>query len=256
MSWRTGGSEVGQGIQDTEPFSSEDLLCRDEELRWLMSDQRKRWHLINGRLSQSGVPMMAEGTYGALMAYPPAVASPAVVPVTTTPGSPLWTVATYSPILGNSVLAPSAFRLAASGTIQTSTSALTCAFLPAIGQGTAAASSGAPTAGYQTLGVSGLCTLASTLTCPYRLEGELTIRSVGTAGTAYFAGTVFIGVLAMPAASGTATVSGFTAPIGYTVATADFTGVTSGVPGMLVDAFAASTTVTITTQQVHFASWN
>lgn len=248
MSWRQ-DSTAGAAIWDTEPMSGQDLLCRDEELRWLMNHGKKQWELINGRIARKGDPTAALGSYGGLMAYPPNAAQTSTALATSTPGSTIWTVATYSPILANAVMAPSGYRITASGTIQTSTSGLTVTALPSIGSGSVNA---APTT-YQTLGVSGASgTLGTSLTGGWNLMGELTIRSTGTAGTAWFSGQMTYTTTTLPAA---ASATG-TLLLGGTVATVDFTGATANYPGGMQLSMFGAATVTIVTNSVHFTSWN
>ena len=246
MSWRM-DSTVGAAIWDTEPMSGTDLLCRDEELEWLTRNGKKQWELINGRIARSGHPTAALGSYGGLMAYPPNAAQTSTAVTTSSPGTTLWTVATFSPILANAVMAPSAYRIAANGTIQTSTTSQTCNWMPSIGTGAVDA---APTT-YQTLGVSGATAIATTaLTSTWDFEGDLTIRSVGTSGSAWFMGNMVIGLTATPITSSTV------AMMGGTAATVDFTGGTSNYPGGFQLAAWAASTVTFVVQSVHFTSWN
>lgn len=252
MSWRL-DSTAGAAIWDTEVPSSQDLLCRDEELSWLMNHGRKHWQLINGRIADKGDPTALEGTYGGLQAYPPVAAQTgaSMTTGTATPGVCLWSDAVYSPILANAVMAPSAYKLYASGTIQTSVTGGTLTLLPSIGTGLVNA---APTTN-QPLGVSGAATLAtSALTSLWRLEGDLTIRSVGAAGTAWFMGVLHYGNIAAPVTSA-ATIDLI---LGGTLATVDFTGVTANYPGGLQTSGwnAGSGTLTVVTNSVHFISWN
>jgi hypothetical protein len=254
MSWRTNDSRVGAAIWDTEAMSAEDLLCRNEELVWLAKqDKRRSWRLINGRIARSGDPTAGEGLYATLQALPPNAAQTgaAMTTGTSTPGVGLWSSAVYTPILANAVLAPSVYELKASGTLQTSVTAGTLTVLPQIGVGLVNA---APTTS-QVLGVSGAATLAASgLTSIFRLEGELTVRSTGASGTAWFMGTMFYGITAVPV-----TVANTNhLLLGGTAATVDFTGVTANYPGgLLLSGWnAGSGTVTIVTNSVHLLSLN
>jgi hypothetical protein len=54
-------STSGETIWDTEPMSEVDLKLRDEELHWLIRNERRGWKLINGRIQGSGLPTANEG---------------------------------------------------------------------------------------------------------------------------------------------------------------------------------------------------
>ena len=60
---------------------------------------------------------MNVGAYSSLGAFPPALAQTSTAVTTSTPGTTIWTVGTFSPLLANAVTAPSAYRCEASGTI-------------------------------------------------------------------------------------------------------------------------------------------
>lgn len=245
MSWRT-DSTAGAAIWDTEPMSTDDLALRDDEIAWLAQKGRHQWKLINGRLAKSGHPTANVGSYSSLGAYPPTQAQTSVAVTTATPGTTLWTSTIWSPLLANAVIAGSAYHIAASGTVQSSTSALTLTLLPSIGTGTVNA---APT-NHQDLGVSGAASLGTTLTSIWYLTGDLTIRSVGTAGTAWFMGVFQYGNTAAPVASG----ASLDLPLGGTAATVDFTGATASVPGGFQLSGWGAATVTVVTQSVHWTS--
>ena len=253
-SWRQ-DSTAGAAIWDTQPMSASDLACRDEELAWLMQDGRKQWRLINGRIARSGDPTASEGVYAGLAAYPPAAATPTVANTTTaSPGNAWWTTTLYAPLLANATLAPSAYRIHASGTYQLSTTAMTMTVLPFIGNVVEAA---APST-FQTLGPSGAVTVATTaITSDWKLDGDLTIRSVGTVGTVYFKGEMRFGLAAVPYAVSVGTPNSVSTLFGGTVATVDFTGTTAGYPGGLgVASWGTTGTETIIPQYVHFISLN
>jgi hypothetical protein len=236
-------------------MSAQDLQCRDEELAWLMRDARKQWRLVNGRIARSGDPTALEGVYAGLAAYPPAAAAPTVANTTTaTPGNAWWTTTLYSPILANATMAPAAFRIHASGTYQLSTTAMTMTVLPFIGS----VVTGAAPSTFQTLGPSGAITVATTaITSDWKLDGDLTIRSTGTAGTAYFKGEIRFGLAAVPYAVSVGTPNSVATPFGGTVATVDFTGTTAGFPGGFgMASWGTTGTETIIAQQIHFISLN
>jgi hypothetical protein len=245
MGWRT-DSTAGATIWDTEPLTTDELAVRDEELAWLVNQGRSEWKLVNGRLAKSGHPVANVGAYTSLGAFPPVQAQTSVAVTTATPGTTLWTSTIWSPILGNAATAGSAYHIEASGTVQTSTSSLTLTLLPSIGTGTVNA---APT-NDQTLGVSGAASLGSTLTSIWHLQGDLTIRTTGTSGTAWFMGIFHYGNTAAPVASG----GTLDVIMGGTQATVDFTGATASVPGGFQLSGWGAATVTVVTQQVHWTS--
>lgn len=229
-----------------EPMTPDEIALRDEELIWLTNQGRSQWKLINGRLAKSGHPTANVGSYTSLNAYPPVQAQTSVPVTTATPGTTLWTSTIWSPILGNAAIAGSAYHIQASGTVQSSTSGLTLTLLPSIGTGTVNA---APT-NHQDLGVSGAASLGTTLTSIWHFQGDLTIRSVGTAGTAWFMGVFHYGNTAAPVASA-ATLDVI---LGGTAATVDFTSATASVPGGFQLSGWGAATVTVVTQQVHWTS--
>lgn len=246
MSWRM-DSSAGAAIWDTEPMSVQDLKCRDEELEWLIRDGRSSWQLINGRIAGSGHPTAALGSYGGLLAYPPVEAQTSTAVTTASPGTTLWTVATYSPILANAIMAASAYRITASGTIQTSTTSQTCNWMPSIGTGSVNA---APTTN-QTLGVTGAVAIATTaLTSNFDFEFDFTVRKTGASGLVYGMGSIICGLNAAPV---TTTVTGL---MGGTQATVDFTGATANYPGGFQLSSWAASTVTFVVNTVTMVGWN
>lgn len=245
MPWRM-DSSAGAAIWDTQPMTRDDLALRNEEIEWLSAQGRSQWKLINGRLAKSGHPTANVGSYSSLGAFPPTQAQTSVAVTTATPGTTLWTSTIWSPLLSNAVTSGSGYHIYASGTVQTSTSGLTLTLLPSIGTGSVNA---APT-NHQDLGVSGAAALGTTLTSIWQLSGDLTIRSVGTSGTAWFMGVFQYGNTAAPVASG----ASLDLPLGGTQATVDFTGVTASVPGGFQLSGWGAATVTVVTQAVHWTS--
>lgn len=251
MGWRRDSSS-GLSIPDTEPMSRSDLLCRDEELDWLMAHQRRDWKLINGRIARSGDPVALQGTYTGVGAYPPAAALTAVTGAATILS--WWTTSIYTPIPANGVLFPSGWRVQANGVITSSAVSQTITMTPAIGTGTIGA---APNAGSVSLGATGALSLGSATAITnmlWDLEGNITLRTGSTAGTAY-------GMFKMcitNVAGANATSANVLGPIifGNTAATAiDFTGATANIPGLNIAGTASAAGVTATTNQILWSSW-
>lgn len=241
MAWRM-DSTAGAHIWDTEPMSAPDLACRDEELRWLMRQEGRRWSLINGRIAGSGDPtMMARGNYGAPAAYALDQANTGIAVGTSNVA--LWTPASYSPIPANSVQAPMSFRLRANGLVTTSAASLTTTITGAVGTAVTGTSMGASTA----MSLPG----ATAITNAYwDLQYTMTIRTGGESGTAVGFGNIVWTTAAGPSASTSQELFGG----GNTVASS-INWVTTA-QGLLIYAVASATTVTIQPTQIHFANWD
>jgi hypothetical protein len=242
MGWRM-DSSAGAHLWDTEALGAEDILCRDEELDWLKRDQRKSWKLINGRIARSGDPTMAEGTYGALVAYPPAQNLTAITGVSAI--TLLWSPATYTPLPANSVMAPEAYRIAATGVWSSgATAAPTTVWTPDI-------STTATTPG---LGASSAMVYVISITNGFwYLIGDVTIRTAGTSGTAYGMFTLIYTTAAGPSPATSTATNPSHAIFGNTVVTRDF--VTSS-QGLSISVTPSNTTISHTPTQIHWMSWN
>lgn len=179
MPWRD-DSTLGAFIWDTQPMTTDDLALRDEELTWLLQHEKRNWKLINGRITGSdrsfpmGPVAMAEGTYGALGAYPPpaSIAGPAM---STTEAGILSAanIAIYTPMPANSILAPQAWRYVYAMTYTVGATPGTIAFTLRLGNANTSPSLGASAAITQT-----------NLTNAFAVVmGDLTIKSVGAPGT-------------------------------------------------------------------------
>jgi hypothetical protein len=235
MSWRV-DSSTGAHLWDTRPLSPEQVLERDDNIRWLMQHERPRWGVINGHLYESGAPTASIGAYGGLSAYPPAQALTAVTGGTANVA--WWSPALYTPLPANGLLAPSALRITAHGLVTSSGASQTITMNPAIGTAVAGTA----------LGASSALALGSTITGAYwHLDGDLTVRTVGSAGTAIAGFEMHWGT----AAGATATVSN--ALFGHTSATGiDFT----AAQGILIAATPNNAGVSVTPDQIHMLSWN
>jgi hypothetical protein len=236
MSWRL-DSTAGAHVWDTQPLSDEEILGRDEELAWLRRHERQNWKLVNGRIAGQGDPTALEGTYGGVLAYPPAQNLAAVTGGTTNVA--WWSAALYSPIPANSVLTPDCYRIIASGLITTSGAGQT--IVPNANLGTAIGTA---------LGAGVATTLGGTITAAqWYLLGDITIRTAGTGGTAIAQFVLKVGQAAGPSMGANVINSLF----GGTAQTAiDFT----AAQGITLGATPSAAGVSVTPTQVHWMSFN
>jgi len=243
MRWER-DSSGGMVVADWTP---DKLLARNEELAYLMAHERGKWGLINGRIAKKGdLTMMAEGTYGALAAYPP----PAALTSLTMSASeqlliPSAMLPVYTPFPINGILSPQAYRIAISGRYTTSTAPGTVATTVRIGNTT-----GAPS-----LGVSAAVTVTASLTNAFWwLVGDITLRSIGIPGSNSTANGIF--KFDMNTAVGGAVNS---ALWGTGSGNASFDSTVS--PGATGGCLALNVTGTTTTwsmqiDHIHFMDWN
>lgn len=232
--WRT-DSTAGAHIWDSQPMSTSDLACRDEELAWLMRQQGKSWKLINGRIAQSGHPTALEGTYTGSLAYPPAQNLTAVTGGVANVA--WWSAALYTPIPANSTLAPDAYRVIASGTI---TTAAASTLIPSANLGTAVGTGLSGTAATSTLGT----TITGAL---WYWFGDVTIRTAGTAGTAIGSFVLKFGITAGNVNTISSNLCG-----GVAQTAIDFT----AAQGVTLGGTPSVSTVSVTPMQVHWISLN
>jgi hypothetical protein len=155
-------------------MSKDDLKVRDEELAWLIKHERKGWRLINGRIRGSDAPMAAEGTYGALAAYPLPVSETALTLSATEQGLiPAAHIPVYTPLPINGILAPQAYRFVLAGVFTSVATSGTLTLTPRIGNANTSPS----------LGASAAQTLTASLTNgQFHIVGDVTIRSIGLPG--------------------------------------------------------------------------
>jgi hypothetical protein len=240
MSWRQ-DSTAGAYIWDTQPMSDSDLLCRDEEIRWLMAHERQRWGLINGRLKKKADPT-AYGTYCGLSALPPAAVLGNVASLNGEAAA--WTTALFTPWLANTLASPSAWILWASFQATTSTTPANLTINPRVGSVTAGSSS----TGGVALGADAAITLTASITTNWSVEGHITIQNIGAPGANSHAEGEFTCV-AKPATTGTgaATVNDL---FGYTQATFD----ASVASGFILGLANTVTTITYAMRQIHWIS--
>jgi len=251
MPWRD-DSTLGAHVWDTQPMSDDDLAVRDEELTWLLRHEKKNWKLFNGRITGRDRdfplgPVNAEGTYGALGAYPPSASIAASALSTTETGLlSAANVAIYTPMPPNSILAPQAWRIVICGVYTAGATPGTVAFTPRIGNANTSPS----------LGASAAITQTALTNAFWMIKGDITVRSIGGPGTNSKATGVF------DAKVNTAVGGAFnTALWGTGTADASFDstiaiGTNGG--GLWIGAVDAGATnhATYTMQQVHWMDWN
>lgn len=246
--WRLGKN--GEAIY--ESMSHEDIACRDEELAWLMRQERYKWSLINGRIVESGDPVALQGGLTGLQGQPPAANIATVTSISGT--AALWSTSLYTPIPTQGVLTPAAFRIMARGTFSTSTSPGNFGLDPRVG----AQSTGGSAISGTTMGASTNVALTASITNAFWcVKGDLTARSVGAAG----ANSPIIGGFELWSTQ--ATSGGLAGPA---IAGAGFNGLMFGGTAASVDLSIANgfslgvvhtvTTITYVPQQIHWTSWN
>lgn len=175
MPWRM-DSTAGASIWDTQPMTDEELLCRDEEIQYLMAHERGRWGLVNGRLKEKADPV-AYGTFTGIAAVPPAATLANVASLNGE--ASLWTTSLYTPWLANALVAPSVWALYASWQATTSTSPASLTLNPRVGTVAAGSSS----TGGIALGADAAIALTASITTDWQVTGWTTVRSIGAPGT-------------------------------------------------------------------------
>lgn len=227
------------------------------DLAWAKLLHRLTWGERQRELADAGVlTAMAEGTYGAMMAYP----NPQTVTTASISGSVnLWPQALYTPLPVNGNLAPQAFRLIIAAKLTTAATPANIGFDPRMAStgawttgGTAVGTSG------PTLGASGNVALTASITNAfYYIVGDVTIRTVGNVGANCTAVGLFHYASTQNTAGGLAGPAAVSAThnllFGGTNASFDGTVASAGI------AFGAVHTVTTIThniEQIHGCDWN
>lgn len=177
---------------------------RNERLAWLMRN-RLPWSLLHGQLipkggkevshlldqamklgrgewkariqaiEAMGVPVGAEGTYGALGAYPLEGELPAVNTGTTELGVlTAANAALYTPIPARAILAPQAWRFVVCGRVTTTATAANLSWTPRLGNANTSPSLGASAAIAKTISITNAI---------FILKGDITVQVVGIPGT-------------------------------------------------------------------------
>lgn len=228
-------------------WTPELLEDRNERLEWLIRHQRGMWKLINGNIIAKGDPTaMAEGTYGALAAYPLPTSEAALTLSATEQGLiPSAHIPIYAPIPVNGILAPQAYRYILSGIFTSVATSGTLTMTARIGNANTSPS----------LGASAAQTLTASLTNgQFYIMGDVTIRTIGLPG----ANSTAIGTfhaLANSAVGGATTSwlwgTGTTAvSFDSTIASAANGG------GFWLGVTFSANFPTMTLQQAHFMDWN
>lgn len=230
---------------DFSPVASSSAMADIDKLKQL---HRQTWKQRERQLIQDGELVALEGPYAGLNAMPPA-GSLAVTSINGT--AALWTSSLWTPLPGNGLLAPEAFRIALSANITTVATPGNIGFDPRIGAGSTA---GSAVAGI-TLGSSNNVALTASITSSfYYIIGDITIRAIGAPGNTTTAIGLFHYVSTQNTAAGVAgpAQAGHNILFGHTVASFD----SSQGGGFSLGAVHTVTTITHTIQQIHWMSWN
>jgi hypothetical protein len=207
------------------------------------------------QIREEGFPVaMAEGTYGAMMAYPNA----ATITTTSISGTVnLWPQLIYTPIPANGIMFPQAYRLIVAAKVTTSTSPGNFGLNPTIGATGAWTTGGTAVAGGATLGASGNVALTASITNAfYYVIGDVTIRAGGAPGS----NTTAVGMFHLNSTQNTA--AGVAGPSPATAAYSLLFGGTNAsfdssiASGLSLGAVHTVTTITHNVEQIHGCDWN
>lgn len=213
------------------------------------------WRERQRRLDAQGFPQaMAEGTYGAMMAYPNA-ATYATTAISGTAN--LWPQLTNTPIAINGILAPQAYRIMVTAKITTSTSPGNIALVPTIGATGAWTTGGTAVSGGATMGAfTGIALTASITNAFYYVIGDFTVRTIGLPG----ANCTAVGMFHYMSTQGTSAGVAGPAAIG-TGHNILFGGTNASFDNSVASGFSLGATHTVTTithnvEQIHGCDWN
>jgi hypothetical protein len=262
--------------QVDKEFSPRGVDCSPVASRSVMSDIRRlqamhratweereaRMRLCNGRQVRALPPleMMAEGTYGALLSYPP----PARITTTSTSSKTnLYPQLTYAPIPINGILAAQAYRIVVGALLTTGTSPGTLAFDVVMGATGSWTTGGTAVAGGASFGACPALTPTASITGAfYYIYGDITVRTTGLPGSNTTAVGMFhivstqdgtSGVAGPGAVSVNATAgSRWNQLFGGTAASFD----NSVASGIALGCTHSVTTITHNVDQVHAMDWN
>jgi hypothetical protein len=165
---------------DFEPVPS---LSVWDDIRDAATLARATWREKQYRLVAGGEPLnMPEGTYGGLLAYPPA----GTITTTSINGTVnLYPNLTFAPLPLNSFLTPQAYRIAIVGKHTTGLTPGNLGINPLINTAGTWTTGGTAVSGGTTMGASSTVTGTASITNSFfYLVGDLTIRSLGAPGGA------------------------------------------------------------------------
>jgi hypothetical protein len=218
------------------------------ELEQEMYRQRGEWKSRMRSLNADHTPVAAEGTYGALGAYPLQGELPAVTPTTTESG--LLTAAQaaiYMPIPANGLLSAQAYRFVAAGRATTSATAANYTFTPRLGNANTSPSLTASAA---------LAKTVSLTNAVFIWKGDVTVQVSGIPGTNSKAmGHFSMGLNSAVGGGVTLWHWGSTAQAAFDSTVAAGASANGGQFWLGVTASAAAAD-TFTVGQVHFMDWN
>jgi hypothetical protein len=223
-----------------------DIQSTSDALREAMFMQRTTWKPKMRELEAAGVPTMAEGTYGALAAYPlPASESALTLSATEQGLLPSAHIPIYTPIPINGLLSPQAYRVILAGVFTSVATSGTLTMTMRLGNANTSPS----------LGASAAQTLTASLTNgQFYIMGDMTIRTVGLPGANSTAIATFH-ALANSAVGGATT--SWLWGTGATAVSFDSTisaGANGG--GLWTGVTFSANFPTMTLQQIHMMDWN
>lgn len=235
---------------DFDPVADSRVFQDIEELKSL---HRATWRGREVAIRESGaITAMPEGTYGGLLAYPPAQ----TITTTSINGTVnLWDNLTYSPIPKNSVLAPQVYRIVIPAKITTAATPGNFGLNPLINSAGTWTTGGTAVSGGSTLGATGNVALTASITNAfYYVMGDLTIRNSGTA-------SVIVAMLHLVSTQNTAagvagpaaTSAAFNLLFGGTAVTVD---TQTTAQSFQLGGVHTVTTITHNIEQVHWMDWN
>lgn len=261
-----------------DDWTPDKVAERNEQLAWLMQ-HRRPWQMVNGQLMPgshdraeglladlttemqrqrgewkgrmrdlAGVPTAAEGTYGALGAYPLAAELAAVTPTTTESGLlSAANAALFMPIPANGLLTPQAYRFVICGRTTTTATAANYTWTPRLGNANTSPSLGASAAIAKTISITNAI---------FILKGDMTIQSIGAPGTNSKAiGHFEVKLNSAAGGAYTAWAWGSTAQATFDASVAPGASANGGQVWVGVTASAAAADP-FTVGQVHFMDWN
>lgn len=221
-------------VGDYDPVAPVGVMQDISELAAL---HRQTWKQRQRTLVENGVPIMLEGVYAGLNAYPPG-GQVAVASISGEVGVP---PTSWCPIPANSILAPEAFRVAITATLVTGATPASWTINPRIGT----SSSGAA------LGASSAIALTASITSNYYILGDITMRTA-TPGATGATAIGFFHLVGKLATAGNGVVDQ-NILFGHTSASFQNDSVSQA---LWMGAAHTVTTITHNVQQVHWMSWN